>query len=112
MRKLVELPRAEQIQRWEFSLACLKFMRNPIGSQINFDFDSVDPFTEDDEAALVRIAGDAEAEGYRAGLAGVVFEDGNPHEVPSDAGQGWIKGYREGQDRQAEALGNDADTRH
>ncbi len=110
MRKLVELPRLEQIQRWEFSLDCLRFMRNPVGSQITFDFSSVDPFNETDEAAKVRIAADAEAEGYRAGLAGVLWEDNNPHEVSSDAGQGWIKGWREGQTNRAEALGDDVNT--
>lgn len=104
MRKLVELPRAEQIQRWEFSLACLAFMRNPVGTQIRMDFDAIDPFTESDADASIRIVADAEAEGYRAGLAGVLWEDDNPHEVPSESGQAWIKGHRDGQTNRAQAL--------
>lgn len=108
IRKLVELPRAEQIQRWEASLDYLRFMHNPIGTQITMNFDSVDPFNEDDEMALKRIEADAETEGYRAGLAGVKWEDENPHEVPSNAGQAWIKGHRDGQKKNAEALGDEA----
>ncbi len=110
-RKLVELPRSEQIHRWEFSLACKRFLRNPVGAQMKLNFDSVDPFKEDDAAALARIAADAEADGYRAGLAGVKWEKDNPHTPDTPEGQGWIKGYREGQTNRAEALGDDADTR-
>ena len=110
MRLLATLPRAEAITKLEAARSYLIFMRSPLGEQMNMDFDSVDPFNETDEAAKARIVTDATAAGYRAGLAGVVWEDDNPHEVPSDEGQAWIGGWRDGQTEQIKALGDDKDT--
>ncbi len=109
MRKVAGLTRLEQIEKLTAARDYLIYLRSPLGAQMKMEFDAIDPFNEDDAAAKVRIEADAEAEGYRAGLAGVLWEDNNPHEVPSDAGQGWIKGWREGQTNRTEALGN-ADT--
>ncbi len=110
MRLLVELPRAEAIDKLTAARSYLIFMRSPLGEQMSMDFDAVDPFNETDETAKLRIVADAGAAGYRAGLAGVVWEDSNPHEVPSDEGQAWIGGWREGQTEKTKALGDDADS--
>ena len=106
MRLLVTLPRAEAIDKLTAARSYLIFMRSPLGEQMSMDFDSVDPFNETDEAAKARIVADAAAAGYRAGLAGVKWEDDNPHEVPSDEGQAWIGGWREGQTEKTKALGD------
>ncbi len=112
MRKVAGLTRLEQIDKLTAARDYLVFLRSPLGAQMKLDFDSLSPFSETDDAtALARIAADAESDGYRAGLAGVVWEDGNPHEVPSDEGQGWLKGYRDGQVNRVEALGDESDSR-
>jgi ribosome modulation factor len=109
MRKIAGLPRLEQIEKLTASRDYLVYLRSPLGAQMTWDFDTIDPFNEDDEAARVRIDDDAETDGYRAGLAGVKWEKDNPHELLTPEGQAWINGYRDGQTKKAEALGN-ADT--
>ncbi len=111
MRKVAGLSRLEQIEKLTAARDYLIYLRSPLGAQMKMDFDSVDPFNETDDAARERIAADAEADGYRAGLAGVKWEDDNPHQPLTPEGQAWIKGYREGQTNRAEALGNDGDPR-
>lgn len=106
MRKLAGLTRLEQIDKLTASRAYLIYLRSPLGEQMKMEFDSLDPFNEtDDAAARVRIEADAESDGYRAGLAGVIWEDDNPHEVSGNEGQAWIKGWRDGQTNRVEALG-------
>jgi ribosome modulation factor len=110
MRKIAGLPRLEQIEKLTSARDYLIYLRSPLGAQMKMEFDAIDPFNEDDAAAKTRIAADAEAEGYRAGLAGVLWEDNNPHSPDLPEGQCWIKGWREGQTNRAEALGDEVDT--
>ena len=107
MRLLVSLPRAEAIDKLTAARSYLIFMHSPLGEQMSMDFDAIDPFSETDEAAKARIVTDAAAAGYRAGLAGVVFEDDSPHGAASPEGQAWIGGYREGQTEKVKALGDE-----
>ncbi len=108
MRRVAGLPRLEQIAKLEASRDYLIFLRSPLGDQMKMNFDTIDPFNEDDDAARARIEADAEADGYRAGLAGVKWEDDNPHLPALPEGQAWIKGWRAGQTNRAEALGDEA----
>ena len=111
MRALAELPVAEQAVKLQAAADYLRFLKSPAGSQMNMNFNPTDPLSETDEQALERIGLEAEGAGYRAGLAGIVFEDGNPHTADSPSGQRWLKGYREGQAQNAEALGHGATPR-
>lgn len=107
MRKLADLPRLEQITNWTHSVAYLKYLRSPIGSQLKMDFDDVDPFKADGAGLEAQAVEDAEGDGYRLGLAGEAWEDSNPHPVSSKVGQAWIKGYREGVAAAVKAMGSD-----
>ncbi len=107
MRRLVELPRTEQAEDLTHSRYYLEWLRSPLGHQITMAFDAPgDAFDEDDKAAEARIVDDARGAGWRAGLAGK-WEDDNPHEVNSEPGQAWLGAYRDGQKKNAEALGGD-----
>ncbi len=110
MRRLAALPRAEQITNMLAARSYLIFLRSPLGAQMSMEFDAIDPFSETEDDATMRIDADAEADGYRAGLAGVLWEDGNPHSADTPAGWAWLKGYRDGQTLKVEALGDDANT--
>ncbi len=111
MRKLAALPRLEQIDKLTASRDYLIYLRSPLGAQMKMDFAAVDPFNEDDDAARARIEADAESDGYRTGLAGIKWEDDNPHKALTPEGQAWLKGWREGQTNLVEALGDESDSR-
>ena len=108
MRKLVELDRTEQAEQLTHSRYYLEWLRSPLGHQITMDFAATgDAFDEDEEGAAVRTIEDAKGAGWRAGLEGNVFEDGNPYDANSEPGQAWIGAYREGQEKNVMALGDD-----
>ncbi len=107
MRKLVELDRTEQAEQLSHSRYYLEWLRSPLGHQITMEFEATgDAFDDDEEGAAARIIEDAKGAGWRAGLAGK-WEDDNPHEVNSEPGQAWLGEYRDGQKKNAKALGGD-----
>ena len=68
----------------------LRFMNMPVGSQMTFlDEERPDTISPD-------IVQKAFTDGLTSGMMGGNFDD-NPHELNTDAGQEWQKGYNEGQ---------------
>ncbi len=105
--KLSEMSREERQAELLHTEAYLRYNRTPMGTQFSLDIGTGDAFDGDDEGAEARIIEDAKGAGYRAGRAGIVFEDGNPYEANSEQGQAWIGAYRDGQKKNVMALGGD-----
>jgi len=106
-RTLANLTRDEQIEYLTHQQYYLRYSRSPVGEQMEFGFgEAGDAFDEaSDEDVAAQLIDDAAGAGWRAGMAGEVFEkEGNPHEANTPAGQAWIKGYREAQKKQTMAL--------
>lgn len=103
-RQLADMTRSEQTTEMIHTATYLRWLRAPIGAQFEFNLDA-DPHEEEtDEAATSRLIQDAEAAGWRAGLEGKLWEDDNPHDGNTDVGQAWLKGFRDGQAKNAEAM--------
>lgn len=87
----------------------LRALRFKIGDQMALPLGEP-PAAEDipDEIREALIVERAERDGWREGLAGQKFEDDNPHDATSAAGQSWIKGYRAGQEAQVNRMSREA----
>lgn len=104
MRRVADLTRDDQAEHMAHNIAYLRYLRVPVGTQLSLALDPAGGPDETDAEVAARVGADAEANGWRAGLAGA-WEDDNPHEANSVAGQRWIKGYREAQKKAAAAMG-------
>ena len=105
MRHLAELPRAEQELQLLHDQAYLQWLRAPVGHQFSMELAAGDAYDEEtDEAIEARTVEDARGAGWRAGLKGEVWEDENPHDANTAAGQAWLEAYREGQEKATKAL--------
>lgn len=105
-RHLAELPRGEQELQLFHSQAYLQWLRAPVGHQFALSLDGGgDAFDEESDAdAEARIVEEAKGAGWRAGLKGEAWEDENPHDVNTPAGQAWLDAYRDGQKKALEAI--------
>lgn len=90
---IAEMSSDEQHQYLATQKQYLEWLRVPIGTQLSL-LDQSPLETDEDIAAdlIKKSAGD----GYRAGLTGK-WQDDNPHDPTTPAGQAWIKGWHDGQ---------------
>lgn len=108
-RQLAEMTREEQQGEMAHLQQYLIWMRSPIGTQFELKFQpGGEAFDEDEDGANARTVADAGASGFQAGLEAKIWEDDCPFEASSPAGQAWLKGYREGQEKNVAALKENA----
>ncbi|MEM8791062.1 MAG: hypothetical protein AAGE80_05560 [Pseudomonadota bacterium] len=100
---LAELSTPEQIEKLNTQRTYMEYLNAPLGTQMTLFSPSSDDDLSDEER-IEQIKKDADAKGYFEGVKGVLFEDGNPHEANSPAGQAWIGGYRRGQEEAAKKI--------
>ncbi len=107
--KLAGMSRQEAQTEMVHTEAYLRYHRAPLGQQFSLTLVSSDAYDDDDDAAEARVIEDAKGAGWRAGRAGE-WQEKSPYTADSASGQAWLEAWHEGQKKNAEALGGDADS--